>query len=231
MFEDSKALGAACSTLAGAGAATEQRSDSSARLLLRLLDEIDYGLMLLQADGSVRVANRPARAECGAACALRFDRGRLTANAATDQAALLHALGLALQGRRSMLSLGGASLPVHLAFVPLDSTGGDDKDAPAHVLVVFGKRQVCEALSVDFFARTHRLTAAEVNVLQALCSGLGPSVIARRFGVAVSTIRTQITSIRLKTAARSISDLVKQVAVLPPIVPALRGADPAATCH
>jgi len=42
--------------------------------------------------------------------------------------------------------------------------------------------------------------------------------------VAVSTVRTQIGSIRAKTGAASISELVRQVAVLPPLVGALRGA-------
>ena len=40
--------------------------------------------------------------------------------------------------------------------------------------------------------------------------------------VAVSTVRTQIGSIRIKTGASSIRELVRQVAVLPPLVGALR---------
>jgi len=215
MYEDSMTLDEERVAAAAANSAPTTRDDRCAGLLLRLLDEIDYGLMLIEADGGVRIANRPARAECGAGCALRIEGGQLRANAATDQAALLHALSLALQGRRSMLNLGGTSQPVHLAIVPL---GTDDEEG--HVLVVFGKRQVCEALSVEFFARTHRLTGAESNVLRALCGGLGPSVIARRFGVAVSTIRTQVTSIRQKTESGSIRDLVKRVSSLPPIVAA-----------
>jgi DNA-binding CsgD family transcriptional regulator len=42
--------------------------------------------------------------------------------------------------------------------------------------------------------------------------------------VAVSTVRTQIGSIRAKAGAGSISELVRQVAVLPPLVGALRGS-------
>jgi DNA-binding CsgD family transcriptional regulator len=50
-----------------------------------------------------------------------------------------------------------------------------------------------------------------------------PTAIARQQNVAVSTVRTQIGSIRAKTGAGSISELVRQVAVLPPLVGALRG--------
>ena len=45
--------------------------------------------------------------------------------------------------------------------------------------------------------------------------------IARRFGVALSTVRTQISSIRQKTRSSSLRALVRQVALLPPIVSVL----------
>jgi DNA-binding CsgD family transcriptional regulator len=40
--------------------------------------------------------------------------------------------------------------------------------------------------------------------------------------VAISTVRTQIGNLRLKTGAQSIRALVRQVAVLPPLMCALR---------
>jgi DNA-binding CsgD family transcriptional regulator len=214
---------AASAPLAGAS----DNADPCAKLLMSLLDEIDYGLMLMAGNGRVRVANRPARAECAAGGALRLVGGHLDAAHAADQTALAAALAQARQGRRTMLRVGRAAQAVQLAVVPLAASGDDDEP---HALILIGKRQVCEALSVEFFARSHRLTTAEGNVLQALCNGLGPSVIAQQFGVAVSTIRTQVSSIRLKTEARSIRELVKQVTVLPPIVTALRSR-PAATWH
>ena len=64
--------------------------------------------------------------------------------------------------------------------------------------------------------------AAEVHVLQALCTGLPPARIAAQFGVKLATVRTQVAAIRSKTDAASIRDLVSRVASLPPIVPALR---------
>jgi DNA-binding CsgD family transcriptional regulator len=228
MFQDTQAFTRETGALASA-AGRAHADRLGAGLLLRLLDEIDYGLMLVAGNGRVRMANRPARAECASGGALRLEQGRLDAINAADQAALSRALAGAQQGRRTMLRVGHAAQAVDLAVVPLAGSDDDD-DATPHALVVIGKRQVCEALSVEMFARAHRLTAAEGNVLQALCSGLEPTSIARQFGVAVSTIRTQVSSIRLKTEAASIRDLVKQVAVLPPIVNALRN-EPAAAWH
>ena len=59
-------------------------------------------------------------------------------------------------------------------------------------------------------------------MLQALCDGLRPKDAARQFGVAVSTIRTQISSIRTKTQTASIRDLVFRVTTLPPITLAMK---------
>jgi DNA-binding CsgD family transcriptional regulator len=89
---------------------------------------------------------------------------------------------------------------------------------------VLGKRSVCEQLSVQGYARAVSLTPAETRVLELLCNGVQPTAIAVQQGVAVSTVRTQIGSIRAKTGANSIRELVRQVAVLPPLVGALRGS-------
>jgi DNA-binding CsgD family transcriptional regulator len=75
------------------------------------------------------------------------------------------------------------------------------------------------------YARRHGLTAAEMHVLRALCEGLPPAEIAAEFGVKLATVRTQVASIRSKTEAASIRELVSRVAALPPIVPALRSTE------
>jgi DNA-binding CsgD family transcriptional regulator len=195
-------------------------------LMLRLIDEIDYGLMLVDAGGRVRVANRLARRECAAPGALRVVHGELQAAQPADSAALRHALDAAQRGRRELLELGRGGQRVRLAVVPLSDPGDDG----AHALIVFGKRQLCETLSVELFARAHGLTSAEAKVLQALCGGAQPTGMARQFGVAISTIRTQLASLRQKTEAASIRDIVQQIAELPPVVSALR-AEPFTSWH
>jgi DNA-binding CsgD family transcriptional regulator len=82
---------------------------------------------------------------------------------------------------------------------------------------VLEKRQVCGQLSVQGFARCHGLTSAETAVLQALCDGLDPMEIARHNGVAVCTVRSQIGSVRAKTGAGSIRELLSRIAALPPL--------------
>lgn len=62
------------------------------------------------------------------------------------------------------------------------------------------------------------LTAAATAVLRALSNGLRPAQIAREGGVAMSTVRTHVSTVRMKTGTRSIWDLVRILMVLPPMV-------------
>ena len=186
------------------------------RLLMRVLDEIDYGLMLLGEAAQMRFANRVALRECASGVWVHLCKGALCMRQNRDQEALLKALGAARHGARSLLQLASSDETQMVAVVPLDELTG------TATLLVFGKRQMCEPLSIDFFARTHGLSNAEGAVLRALCSGLFPEQVAQHVGVAISTVRTQIGSIRTKTGTHSIRELIGRVTTLPPLVSILQ---------
>jgi DNA-binding CsgD family transcriptional regulator len=188
--------------------------------LALMLDEVDYG-MLLVADGTaVLHANHAARHELDATHPLQLVGSELRVARAQDLLPLREALeGSRQRGLRRLVSLGAGAQQVSVAVVPL---AGDE--ATPLTLLVLGKRQVCGALSAHWFARCHGLTPAEARVLAALCEGRRPSEIAAAQSVALSTVRTQIGSVRAKTGAESIRALVRQVAVLPPLLSALRGS-------
>ena len=191
--------------------------------LKRMLDEIDYGMLLVSAEGQLSYLNHAARLELDGDHPLQLLGRTLRARRPQDVAPLYDALAAAQRGLRKLLTLGEGTQRVCVSVVPLPDT---DVVGPggAVTLLVMGKRQVCAQLSVQGFARSLRLTPAETRVLEWLCGGVRPNEIASRAGVAVSTVRTQIGSIRAKTGAPSIRELVRQVAVLPPLVGALRGA-------
>jgi DNA-binding NarL/FixJ family response regulator len=69
------------------------------------------------------------------------------------------------------------------------------------------------------FAHEHALTSAEALVLGALCQGRAPRDIAVERETRLSTVRTQIASIKSKTGACSIRELLSRVAMLPPLIP------------
>jgi DNA-binding CsgD family transcriptional regulator len=190
-----------------------------------MLDEIDYGMLLVTADGQVAYLNHAARLELDGQHPLQLGDSRLGARCPPEVLPLYEALADAQRGLRKLLSLGSGAQQVSISVVPLsDPAPADDGGPdPALTLLVLGKRQVCEQLSVQAYARSRHLTPAETRVLEGLCGGRRPSAIAAEAGVAVSTVRSQIGSIRAKTGAGSIRELVRQVAVLPPLVGALRG--------
>ena len=207
----------------GASAAAAAAADELGLCLTRMLDEIDYGMLLVTADAQVIYLNHAARLELDGQHPLQMLGHSLRAHRPQDVAPLYDALAGAQRGLRKLLPLGAGAHRVSVSVVPLP--GGNSQrseELRPTTLLVLGKRQVCEQLSVQGYARSMHLTPAETRVLELLCSGVRPTQIARQLNVAVSTVRTQIGSIRAKTAAASISELVRQVAVLPPMLSVLR---------
>jgi DNA-binding CsgD family transcriptional regulator len=205
------ARGAGLARLGYLGPERRRHDTDMARWLRRTLDEVDYGMLLLDAGGGLLHANQAARAELDAEHPLHLDGRRLSARQLADASALSRALDGARRGRRKLLTLGPAGREACLCVVPLGESV---------TLLLLGKRQVSEQLSVQAYAKGVGLTPAETRVLEALCAGVRPGEIAERQGVAVSTVRTQIGSIRAKVGVSSIRELVRRVAVLPPLVPA-----------
>ena len=188
-------------------------------LLAATVDELDYGLLLLDRALHVVHANHAARCEFNATHPLRLLQDRLQATDPHDAALLRDALADVFQrGHRKLLTIGPGARRISLSLVPL-SPGGT---APRWALVLLGKPQVCQDLSVEAFARAHKLTPVETLVLKSLCRGVRPAEIARNHNVALSTVRTHVGSIRSKTSATSIGALVRTVSMLPPMVSVLR---------
>lgn len=194
------------------------------RWLAATLDEIDYGLLLLDDHAQVLHINRTARDELDADHPLQLLGPELRARHPRDVAPLHAALdGAVRRGLRKLLTLGEDAAAVGISVVPLGTFGQNGRSA---TLVMLGKRRVVGELAVQAFARAHGLTPGETRVLVALCDGLRPARAAALHGVAISTVRSQIGSIRVKTGAASIRDLLHKVAALPPLMGVLRQTTP-----
>lgn len=192
--------------------------DVSIEVAWRALDEVDFGLALLQSDGKLHHANQAARGELARARYLHVADGHVLACDRVQGTQLLAGLRRAGSGHRQMVMLrrGGESLAV--ACVPLQSTWDQRADCGL-VLLMLGRQAESQRLAMAFFARVHSLTPAEENVLRGLCAGLSVQDIARSNGTAIGTVRTQVRTLRDKTAAPSIRCLLQRVASLPPLVP------------
>jgi DNA-binding CsgD family transcriptional regulator len=183
-----------------------------------LLDELDYGVVLLRNTAEVAHLNHAARIELRAGRSVELVAGRLAARRPADSRALADALAAASQrGLRRLVTVGDEGERLAVALIPIGAPA-----APGLTLVVFGRRRLCERISVQWFARAHGLTPAESTVLEHLCEGLDPREIADTNEVGMATVRTQVNSIRAKTGAASIRDLLHKLAMLPPMVNTLR---------
>jgi DNA-binding CsgD family transcriptional regulator len=178
-----------------------------------MLDALDYGVLLLDAAHLVVHANRAARSTLARNPVGLSWAAALGCQLPEEAASLGQAIMAAAErGWRRLVSLRRDGRPFGVAVVPL-SAGGD-----AAVMLVLSRARSCEPLSVHWYARSHGLTQAEARVLEALCGGATPNEVAASLGVAMSTVRTQLATIRAKTGAAGIRQLVAGVASLPPIV-------------
>lgn len=189
--------------------------------LLRLLDEIDYGLLVVNARGLVQHANHLARHELGSGRLMFWGADgsvACTSGALTQQ--LMDGIACGLRGRRRLLYLKNDAHTLPVAVVPLTHAL---EDPAGSVLLLLSRQRAGDNLALQMFAREHSLTPTEESVLRALCDGREVDEIAVQHGVAESTVRTQVRALRDKTGATGIRHLVQRVMTLPPVVPALRG--------
>lgn len=196
------------------------------RVMAAVLDEVDYGLMLLSGSGLVVHANHAALRELVPGHALELRQRRLRARDTQDQPVLSEAIDAArIRGVRTLLNLGNEASGVGVSIVPLPLPLSA-RGAGNAVLLTLQRARIVETLSVGAFARARGLSQREEEVLAALCEGQRPTQIAEHLGVAVATVRSHIHNLKEKTQSRSMVELVKQVALLPPMVTALKATPP-----
>jgi DNA-binding CsgD family transcriptional regulator len=183
-----------------------------------VLEELDYGVLLVNSSGRVIHCNLAARRGLEDGHPLQISGQQLRALSADDAERLSEALLAAESGgRRCLLRLGEGAGRTNVVVVPLNRDVSQ-----AAVLLIMERRQLCGELAAQWFALRYGLTPTETEVLKALSAGARPTDVAERQGVAISTVRTQIQSIRAKSGADSIGELLRQLAVLPPLMSALR---------
>lgn len=188
-------------------------------LLMRVLDEVDYGLIVIDSQGLIRHANHLARHEMTTG-RLIASRARTLLGSNSDLSVQIQAaLEQALRGQRRLVLLKSGSHELSLACVPLCHPLEFDEPT---VLVLLSRQNASKNLALGMFARSHHLSPSEEAVLLALCRGLTIPEIARGHCVAESTVRSQIKALREKTGCSSIRGMMQRVHSLPPVMPALR---------
>lgn len=186
-----------------------------------MLDAIDGGLIVCLDDGELVFANRAAQRELKAGATLCLVDGRLRcANSGSEL--LMNALAdAATHQRRRLFAVGGAGRGLTLATAPVeadpcaDPQAGDRDQHRPLVLVLLGRRRLCSALALQMLSLRHGLTSAEERVLGELIESRSARQIAELNKVQVSTVRTQIQSIRDKFGVRTVDALLVKLATAP----------------
>ncbi len=188
------------------------------RLRIALLDEIALGLIVCDRHGQLQFVNPAADQELASAHVLSR-LGQSLRCTGTDSSALDGALRKAAsKGVRQLLTLTHAADSLMVAVVPLAMDNGGEP----MLMLVLGRRGACSALGLEMLSGVYGLTLAERRVLCGLVADISPRDIAASGGVALSTVRTQIASIRTKFGVRNIEGVLIRVAEVPMVPSALR---------
>ena len=187
--------------------------------MLRVIDEIDYGILVINAQGEIVQANHLARHELLTGHWLASVKNRLTGRSTVLCEQIEQGLQHACRGHRKLVFLADSRGDMPVAFIPLSQPL--ESDSP-NVLVLLTRQSACDNLALRMYARAQRLSPSEEAVMIGLCRGLEVSDIARENGVAQSTVRSQVKSLREKTGCQSIRRLIQRIHSLPPVVSSLR---------
>jgi DNA-binding CsgD family transcriptional regulator len=205
-------------------------SQESGQLLSNALDEIACGVIIVDGQGHVQHSNLAGQMILQRGQLLKDDGRVLQATEPADASRLLEALAKALQGKRSMLTLGSAAQST-VAVVPLDrqeryAQASEQVNSPqptsnSRIALIFSRTGMCETLMMSFFARAYQLTRSEEQILSLICVGHTAPEMAKQLRVGEATVRTHIRSICQKTHSHGIREVVKRLALLPPLMAAV----------
>lgn len=175
------------------------------------LDLIALGIVLIDADGTVRHANRTARDMGTAAEHVTLRRGTLRAIDAQSDKALQAAIAETLEAAvtdtdaiRGVLLQGGDQ-PISTLVCPLGP--GPQARVATFLAPLNQVKQVSEPLLIEMFD----LTPTEARVAARLTRGARPAEVARELGVSQTTISFHMRNLFQKTGTNRQTDLVAMV--------------------
>lgn len=180
------------------------------------LDGLTQGVFLTDRRGAVvhfNVAARQMLQNRGPVC---IEDGVLLAKSLSANSELSNAISLAGRGQAAIGGTGIAirlspvgAPPIYARVLPLGAGRLQDTARSEAVAAIFIDAEPDERLGVNAVSSAYGLTYAETRVLQNLVAGRTLSKIASDLGVAVTTARTHLAHIFLKTGVSRQADLVR----------------------
>ena len=199
---------------------------------LAALDALANGVLVVDAELRVLVANAAAEAMAGPDGPLRYRRTRCAEAKATvvgavhrsDEAALTllvraSALSGAPGGAIALRDTQGAQV-VAAVVAPLPgrlieaTIGADGRIHGQAIVLLRDLRSDVMRISTELLCDLFRLTKAEAEVARELIGGATKEAVAARRNARVTTVRTQVRAILAKTGAVNLRDLERMIARL-----------------
>jgi DNA-binding CsgD family transcriptional regulator len=186
-----------------------------------VLEQLDHGILIVTSNGEVLLANKLAITQLSESSALGIVHGRVHARAADDDHHLDDAIkDAANRGRRKLLML-GAPTPTPVAITPISTSG-----SPTSNPVLISLSRHTTELAMQFMSRAYGLTVAEASLLKDVYEQVSAKEMASRRGIAISTVRSHLISVRMKTGTASMRQLIQQIESLPPLPVSVPGNVP-----
>ena len=177
------------------------------------LDALAHPLLLLRTDSTLLHANPAGQHALAPGGAWqRGSHGHVQPRDASLKAVFTAALQAAAAGRTQAVN--GPACSTSMATIqPLTTASG----AVAALLLAL-PLPAHGAADVQAFAHRHSLTDAESRVLEQLLQGRSAARAAQAIGVSVSTVRSQVLSLRRKTGHASVPALLAALRGLPALI-------------
>ncbi len=184
-----------------------------------LMERLSTGMLLFNT--ACRLLHANARARSLAACREHAQLRKLFAGPLQADARMAALFSRSLQGESGCFELADGLLLVTLKVGDLAPLGlGSQTQGVAWVLL---ERELDAASAVALVRQAYRLSPTEAALLLALLRGQTPRDFADARGVRIRTVRTQMSTLLLKTRTQRQQDLVALVARLIVLAPAGAG--------
>jgi DNA-binding CsgD family transcriptional regulator/PAS domain-containing protein len=187
------------------------------------LDALAFGVVVCDAAGRIVLANTAAEAMARAGVGLKLGHrdkglGALKPAQAHTLAALVHDAAhggaggvVRLTGRDGFTALLALVTPLPRGF----GLGGPTR--PAYALVTLRSVRDGASFGAEMLIALFGLSPAQAAIALAIFNGQSPEAVAAERNVAISTLRTHLAEIFVRTGTESQRDLIRLLGMLPPV--------------
>jgi DNA-binding CsgD family transcriptional regulator len=186
----------------------EPNSTASNAIASAILDEFRLPVFVVDGEGAVKYSNAAALAELKASESFKQSDGVLTSAHPADSARLKSAIAAASEkAERQTIPINDArnARPHLVTLLPFRPEGAE---APNWALIFVQKCEPKDPAFANALRQLFRLSTAETDIAAALVLGADVEQIAEMRNAKITTVRTQIAAMLLKTRTRRQGELI-----------------------